>query len=91
MNRSGKRKKTRRRRKLGSGAIVSKPTNNNTHKQNNSGNGCGGIEIKNNSSQNDIEYITLYNIIKAREWNDEYLENTHQSNELMFASSFTLS
>ena len=63
----GKRKKTRRRLKRGAGgAKVSKVASNNTSKKNNSAMIVGGIEIGNNTARNDIEYVTLYNIILGR-------------------------
>jgi len=79
----GKRRKTRRRRrKRGAGGVVSKLTSNNTSKKNNNGIVVGGIEIKNNSTQNDIEYITLYNIILGRL--EEYSNSGLGSNDASY-------
>jgi len=65
--RKSKKNKTRRRKKRGGGgAVVSKPIGNNTSKKNNGGMIVGGIEIGNNTARNDIEYVTLYNIILGR-------------------------
>ena len=52
---------------------MSKPTSNNTSKQNNSGMVVGGIEIKNNSAQNDIEYVTAYDVSVRK----NYIKSKH--------------
>ena len=80
----GKRKKTRRRKKRGGGgAAVSKPIDNNTSKKNNGGMIVGGIEIGNNTARNDIEYVTLYNIILGRL--EEYSNSGLGSNDASYS------
>ena len=82
----GKRKKTRRRKKRGGGgAAVSKPIGNNTSKKNNGGMIVGGIEIGNNTARNDIEYVTLYNIILGRL--EEYSNSGLGSNDASYIVS----
>ena len=63
----GKKRKTKKRKKRGAGgSVMSKPIGNNKTKKNNDTLFVGGIEIGNNTMKNDIEYVTLYNVILGR-------------------------
>ena len=62
----GKKRKTRKRKKRGAGGVISKQTGNSASKKNNRTPVVGGIKIGKDTSKNDIEYVTLYNIILGR-------------------------